>query len=321
MQLTRCLEGTSIFALSFFMLACGGGSDTKPSQVTPPPVIVSPPAVATIDFSLPETVDITESSSKSITLDINYSSTLPLTVTFSETPDVIAITANSRSTSVFDLSISVTDVLGRIEEENVVDVSVTDGAVTTTHQISLRIINQSLTDKFAPVEALLSHAENYSYSGELSSINRFVTDKAYLTGTLSHQASSALQDSLSLLADTITHSGLEVFQTIYKSLLSQKGSLTETEFDQLISDAQTSLSEENELFTNLLTDLNSMSINTLPPFQTLYFSHLVNGFSLFYGNANYGTWADGNWVFNSQWAFLERLLPAQNNACPIDVTI
>ncbi|MDP5031411.1 hypothetical protein [Paraglaciecola sp.] len=321
MLLTRCLQGTSIFALSFLMLACGGGSDTEPSQVIQAPVIVSPPSVATIDFSLPETVDITESSSQSIILDINYSSNLPLSVSFSETPEVISFTVNSRSASVFDISIQVADVSGKFNEENVVDVSVTDGAVTATHQISLRIINQSLNEKLATIEEFLSDAEDYSYSSELTSISNFVADKGYLTGALSHQASSALQNSLTQLAETITHSGLSEFETIYKSLLSQKDSLTETEFDQFLSNAQTSLSSENELFFSLLTDLNSTSISNLPKFQTLYFSHVGDRFSLFYGNANYGTWADESWVFKSEWAFLERILSTQNNACSVDEKI
>jgi hypothetical protein len=296
-------------------MGCGGGGESTPSQATVSPVVEEAPQVqATLSLSTFIATTISENQSKTLSLSTSYTGNKPLSVVIAGATDEVII-SSTKSDSGFVFEISVSELMGKLEEELDITVTVTDGDISESTDLVLMTVNESLLNKYIQIEQIIDDLDSYSASLELSNVVTYLIDKAYLYGKVSYEEGLVLNGNLTELAQTSSDNTIDTAAQIYASIITQKNDVTETEVLTLITQAEEVLSNSVGAYPALLIELNKLFLPTIPIFSEFHLSQFEGEFSLFYGNPNYGEIVNEAWQFKADWTFLEQLLSTTTSSC------
>jgi hypothetical protein len=320
MKLTNCSHVISTIIGGSLLVGCGGGGESNPSQSTVTPAVVEAPQVqapqvqATLSLSTFVATTISENQSQTLSLSTSYTGNKPLSVVITGTTNEVNI-SSTKSDSGFVFEISVSELMGKLEEELEITVTVTDGDISESTDLVLMTVNESLLNKYIQIEQITDNLDAYSASVELTNVVTYLVDKAYLYGEVSYEEGLLLNGNLTELVQTTSDNTIDTSAQIYASILTQQNDVTETEVLTLITQAEEVIFNSGGVYPALLIELNKLLIPTIPIFSEFHLSQFEGEFSLFYGNQNYGEVVNEVWQFKADWTFLEQLLSTTTSSC------
>ncbi|AZG74128.1 hypothetical protein [Shewanella livingstonensis] len=296
--------------ITVFLSACGGGSDSDEndsSSVTPtPPVTTQPSQPMTVSTSLISTsVDELGSVSGSFSAG-NVNGTLSATSSYSGKGKVkIDVSGNS---------VNVTFTAPEMNNDLIEQFVVTAKDSKTSHTVTFtaNVKNTSAVSKVSFLTAYASSVSQKSLFADMTNIYRFYSSAGVYVGeTTASDADDyqdAFSDSQTVAYSTLAKNSSYSSAAITKMLADYKtGALSETDIDSTISGLQTYILSINTTLATKISDIAALS-DKLPVFTPGELSMTLTGMSSLIGNPSMGSYVNGQWVFNSEFALIGKII-------------
>lgn len=296
---------------SFALTACGGGGDSEGSKS----VAAVVPTPAAYSFSLSQNEVVTNESTK---VEISVTESGATSPSYTVESDNGIVKANVSSGK---LVIDIGDVDRRSSAK--IKVTGTQGPATKTVEVLLNITNTSAEEIVANISGFISAKPTFETLNEEAQVFEFLTDLAYVSGNITKSAANTMRNQYES-AISESKSNLEnVFDELSTTLSSyQSGSISDANLETEYDDAMALVNAHGKIALDQINIASSsLSVVSEIPVNGFAYNKSLTVFSQFIGNNNIGAVETDTWVFNSEYAYLGRLLPAVNglgNVCAID---
>jgi hypothetical protein len=301
-------------ASALAITACGGGGTETP---TPQTSVVTPVVEdATITISSTSELSVAESDSLGVTLDIDYTGDKSLSVSIANNVDGLSL-EHEIDASTLHITLEGENTSGLLSNSGNIVLTVTDGTATEESSIPVTLVNTSFQLALNEIERVRDVLSSADLSKELTNINLYLADKAYLYGLLDFNEKNAWLEDMDTLLASIESTSVSLITDAYDNILTQKSTITETDALNMLGDISTLNSEVSDSFSPILEEYASLSVPNFTIPSELQLTFFYDKYSLFYGNTKVGSTIDGEWVFNDDLKLLEKLLPFNSTLCTV----
>ncbi len=290
----------AISALCLSMTACGGGGDDETNDTTQPsqPMTVS---TSLISASVDELSPVSGSFSVS-----NVNGTLSATSSYSGKGKVkIDVSGNT---------VNVTFTAPEVNNDFIEQFVVTAKDSKTSHAVTFtaNIKNASIVSKVSFLTAYTSSVSQKSLFADMANIYRFYSSAAVYAGETTAAEADDYQDAFSdaqivayrTLAQNSSYSSVAIAQMLADYKI---GALSETDIDSTISGLQTYILSINTTLATKISEIAEFS-DKLPVFTPGELSMTLTGMSSLIGNPSMGSYVNSQWVFNSEFALIGKII-------------
>lgn len=303
-----------VFMVSLLITACGGGGSEQTSipvgTVTPP--VTPPPAQPTLSVVTPDSKNIKETDSYSLSFNIAYTGSEKVEVKINAMTDNVLAVVNTDNV----LTVEAKDV-NNVDELYSVSITIQAGQLSQSFEQIGTIENTSLLAKIDFVEHLVAETKRFKVTGaqEVIAVNEFLIEQSFLLGNLKESEKSELLDyvvstiNLAFLSIESSTQDLESLRTLYNAQ-----QINEQNVQDYIVGYRTIRKEMlvgiNSL--NSLYDQYDMADLKIPKLSDVFNEEDM---SLFRGNDALGNFVADGWVYSSEYQYLELLIGNNKMNC------
>lgn len=309
----RSLFTGLIIAISVFGIsACGGGGGAEePRQAIPAtPTPTPPPAPLTVR-AIQDVVYLNEGATESITLSV-LGAVNGFTVSYTKTGDPGVELDVAQSNAGMVLKLSADNIY--IDSKASFNIVVTDGnARTQDVDFSVEVYNASVDALLLRVSDVSTAGFNFQESAESIKLIQFLAELEEVV-TLKLPAAPLREDLTSDDAQTALGTLSDKFYADYQAYKDSAQNNTGDPISEevMIASAQAIFDWTQTLAppqVDFLTQRMSSALGDYTlPIGEVYYVEQTKTLSLFIGNPRLGAWSGEEWVFNSEYGFLNDVL-------------
>jgi hypothetical protein len=302
--------------LTVFLSACGGGDSDSVDTPSTPPISIPPATSVTTPMTVSaNTINLSVDELGAVSTSINASNvsgSLSATNNYTGSGKVSVVVSGNTAKITFTASEMFND------KSEQFAVTIKDSKSSQTVNVTTNVSNVSATNKLSLLTSYAASLSQKSLFNDMTSIYRFYNSAAVLLGEISPSDADTNQDQFkntqmtaySTLAASDTYS-----LTAINKIVSDYGSslISEKDIDSVINGLQGSAKSAN---TQLAVTINEMAAysDKLPAVTPGELSMTITGLSSFVGNTSMGAYIDNEWVFNSEFALIGKIISSTCNA-------
>lgn len=295
--------------LALFLIACGEGSETSPPNTS------INPSSPKLSLTANSEVKVNENSSAEALISINYNGNEQLKATMEPSSIESLSTDLIFSGNTLKVIAKVGEMSGMIAEYDTLNITVTAGHLSQSVEVPAFAFNISYEDEIKYIEREHGQIRTFAVSKELENISTYLADKAYLYGMLTYDEKEEWLRYQNTNAQMIEQEVRGYVLLALEDILENHKDMTEIEAVDAYNKAMSAFYASYESFMPLLVSYQDLSVPNFTTPSSLAISNTYNGYSLFYGNRDIGSFNNEQWRFHSDYEILALLLPTNSALC------